>query len=555
MAPAPIPPNPSEYALAPLLSPYPPLELPPVGQEPIWWPVSAAQQAFLNCRAQLALGGGASGGGKTQMLAADAAQEYKNGALRALLLRTTLIEQQELEDIQQKMYEPRGARWSSRRGRFGWIFPSGAIVRPGYCANEKHLKQYEGNPYTWLGIDESGQHPEERIRRLLVWNAAPENTKLRVRTRLTSNPGNIGHGWQMKIFLRNRCPVHYPADLADDRPEETSVVPGKVYRGACWTDDMPVMKTTAFFPMRLSDNPFYGRTKLESLLSQPRKTQLQLLHGCWCEAEGLYFDFLRPDDVVNYATIGDAWWWNHFMAVDFGYGNSAAAGGMYAVNPNGKIFKIRERVERKMSGVNFAKGMCANGFRPSATPKQPAQAGWLTKMRPRDPQGPKISFCVMDRAMDKHDGNASGESVWEQMATVFRNYGVPSLKWDSTDSAGNAQALYNGLQNRRLVLTKDVPRSCLSLATRIIDDRKSVKKIHGSDLDDLYDETAGGYNTRISNSEAPARMALDEELEQMRRDGMDETSIARYSWQREQKLAKDEAAKARGLSLKPARQK
>ena len=86
---------------------YPPLELPPPGTEPVWWPINAAQQAVLNSRAELVLAGGQSGGGKTQVLVADAVQEYKNPALRGLLIRTTLEEMQELEDIQQRMYEPR----------------------------------------------------------------------------------------------------------------------------------------------------------------------------------------------------------------------------------------------------------------------------------------------------------------------------------------------------------------------------------------------------------------------------------------------------------------
>lgn len=34
-------------------------------------------------------------------------QEYQNSRLRALLIRTTLEEQQELEDIQQRMYQPK----------------------------------------------------------------------------------------------------------------------------------------------------------------------------------------------------------------------------------------------------------------------------------------------------------------------------------------------------------------------------------------------------------------------------------------------------------------
>lgn len=522
---------------------YPPLEYP--HGEPLWWPINAAQQAYLNCKAQLALFGGQSGGGKTQVLAADAMQEYQNPRLRALLIRTTLQEQQELEDIQQRMYEPKGARW--RKGR--WWFPSGATIRPGYLAQDKHLRRYQGNPYSWLGIDESGQHPEHRIRFMIGWLAAPGSSGLRVRGRFTANPGDIGHAWEMSVFLRNRCPVHYPADLADNRWLETSVLPGRVYRGTRWTDGSPVHKTTAFIPARLVDNPFYGREKLESLLTQSKAIQQQLLFGCWCNAAGLYFDFMRPDQVVHYATIGDAWWWQHFMAIDYGYGNSMAAAGLYAINPNGVVFKVRERVEPKMDAKKFALAICKKGFEATPFPGQAPQDNWLKKLKARDPEIPRMSMCVMDEAMDQHRG--TGKSIYDIMSDVFAEHSIGSIK-AAHDPAGNAQVLYDGLSNHNLVLTRDsadLPLSYRAISSRIVDERKAIKKIHGAWEDDVYDETSYAYNTWRENSQKPARTALQEELAEMRKEGMDETSLARIAWSRELKIREQEKQKEKGIRL------
>jgi hypothetical protein len=528
-----------------MTSPYPPLELPPPGVEPVWWPINAAQQAAINCKAELLLMGGQSGGGKTWFLAADAMQEYKNPFLRALLIRTSLEEMQELEDIQQRIYEPRGARWIKKR----WKFPSGATIRPGYLAYDKHLNRYQGNPYSWLGVDESGQHPEHRIKFMIGWLAAPIHSGLRVRARFTSNPGGIGHGWQMKVFLRNRCPVHAPADYEDNRPHETSVWPGRVYRGATWTDDSPVFKTTAFIPAKLADNPLYGREKMESLLTQSKAIQQQLLYGCWCNAAGLYFDFMRPDDVVPYATVGDAWWWLHFLACDYGYGNSAAAAGMYAINPNGKIFKTRERIERKMPALKFAQCICKDGFGVTDFPYQAKQDNWLKKMKPRDPEKPRMTFCVMDEAMDQHRG--TGKSIYDIMSEVFAEHGIGSIK-AAHDPAGNAQVLYNGLSSKNLVLTRDsndLPLSYRAISSRIVDERKAVKKIHGAWEDDAYDETSYGYNTWRENSVKPERTALAEELAQMKKDGVDDTTIARIAWSREMKIQEAEKKSAKGVPL------
>jgi len=530
-----------------MTSHYPVLEPPPPGPWPAWWPINEAQQAAINCPAEFLLMGGQSGGGKSFFLAADAMQEYRNPNLRALLIRKSYQEMQTLKDIQKTIYEPYGAKWNTQEKH--WQFPSGATIRPGYLSKDKDLDRYQGNAYSWLGVDESGQHPENRIRFLIGWLAASKRSGLRVRARFTSNPGNIGHGWQLKVFLRNRCPYHFPAPPKDDQPFSTSVLPAKVYRGATWTDDSPVEKTTAFILAKLEDNPLYGEEKLTSLKSLPMAIQIQMLKGCWCEAAGLYFDFMRPDDVVPYATIGDSWWWQHFISIDYGYGNSAAAAGLYAINSSGVVFKTRERIERKMSALKFALGLCKDGFGHVAFPKQGPQENWLKKLKTRDPEPPKMSFCVMDPAMDQHHG--TGKSVYRVISEVMEKHGIGSMK-AAHDPAGNAQVMYNSLANKLFVLTRESAELSLAyraISSRIVDERKAVKKIHGAWEDDSYDESAQALNTWRQNSEKPARTALQEDLAQMRKDGADDTQIARFAFQKEQEIQKTERNQARGVRL------
>jgi hypothetical protein len=274
-----------------------------------------------------------------------------------------------------------------------------------------------------------------------------------------------------------------------------------------------------------------------------------MLKGCWCEAAGLYFDFMRPDMVVPYATIGDIWYWQHILAIDYGYGNSSAAAAMYAIDLNGIVYRTRERVERKMPAVKFAKAICKDGFRATEYPKQGPQERWLQKLKVRDPELPKMSFCVMDEAMDQHRG--VGKSVYGVMAEVFQEHGIGCMK-AAHDPAGNAQVLYNGLANKTLVLTRDsveLPLSYRAISSRIVDERKAVKKIHGAWEDDVYDECSYAFNTWRQNSEKPARTALQEDLAQMRKDGADDTQIARFAFQKEQEIQKTERNQARGVRL------
>ncbi|HEU5397951.1 MAG TPA: hypothetical protein VFV77_01615 [Gammaproteobacteria bacterium] len=535
-------------------SPFPPLipppfDLHPPGWEPTWWPINAAQQAAINSRAELLLMGGQSGGGKTSFLAADAMQEFRNPHLRSLILRTTLTEMSEMSDQMQRLYEPLGAQWRkpNKFEAHAWVFPNGGTITPGYMRNEKDLNRYQGNPKSHIGVDESGQHPEKTIRRLLGWLAAPRRSGLFVRARFCSNPGDVGHGWQMAVFLRGKCPVHFPATAKDDRPEETSVYPGKVYFGARWpSDDGLVHKTTAFIPARLIDNPLYDRVKLESLLTQTEAIRMQLLYGCWCNAEGLYFPFLRPDQMVPFQAVPREWWWGHFISIDYGYGNSAAAAGLYTISPNGQVLKVGERVEKKMASRDFALGLCKRGFKETQSPRQAAMAPWLAKLKPRDPEPPRILWAMTDPANDQHHG--TGKSNFEIMSEVFREHGIDCIL-GAHDPMGNAQNLYNGLTNRSLAITTACPYTWGTLTSRTIDDRKAVKKEKGNPQDDCYDETAYAWNTWMTQSVKPARITLQEELDQMRKDGMDETSIARYSWQREQRIRAEEQKAAHGVPL------
>jgi hypothetical protein len=530
---------------------YPPLYIPTraeLAQRP-WWPINAMQQAVRISRAQLALLGGASGGGKTNLMAADAMEEYRNPWLRSLVLRASLVEMQELSDQMQRMYEPLGARWRkpNKFARHAWVFPRGGTITPGYLRHEKDLDKYQGNPYSCLELDESGNHPEKLIRRLLGWLAPPVQHKLRARARFGSNPGGPGHGWQSSVFLRGKCPIHYPADMLDRSPSTTSVVPGKVYYGARWpSDNGPVGFTTAFFPAFLADNPLYDEQKRTALMTQTAAIRSQLLDGCWCNAEGLYFPFLRPEHLVPFQTVPREWWWAHFISHDYGYGNSAAAAGMYAIAPSGQVFKVRDRIERKMGSKDFALGICKKGFEATENPFQPKHGPWLAKLRDRDPEGPRVLFAVFDPANDQHTG--TGESNYEQMSAVYAEHGVPCIL-GAHDPMGNAQKLYSGLDEKALVVTDAASYTFRSLTSRTVDDRNAVKKEKGNPQDDSYDETAYAWNTWKTQSVKPERLKMQEEIDQMRRDGMDETSVARYAWQREQQLRSAEAKESLGIPM------
>lgn len=517
---------------------------PPPRINPSWWPLNAAQQAALSSWAELLLFGGQSGGGKSDFLVGDAMQESHLPSFRGLLLRESLGEMDQIADRMSVAYagpdvpSKDRAVYRRRTGGGQWIWPSGARIRYGYLASDRDLGRYRGNPYSWLGIDESGLHPVRRVRQMMPWLAAVDK-RLRVRARFTSNPGGVGHDWQMAVFLRNRCPLHHPADERDSRPSQTSVRAGRVYQGACWSwPPSPaemVHMTTAFFPASVTENPLYGQEKIDKLRSQTPEIQMQLLHGCWCNAASLYFGFLQPQWMIPFPAIGDQWWWNHFISIDYGYGNSAAAAGLFSVDQNGRVFGTGELVEKKTGSVDFATKICEKWIKPKMGAERP-----------------RMLFVTVDPANDNEDG--TGETNYEMMEAVFAKHGVPTIK-SHKNPVDNAQRLYHGLSNRLLVMTSAMPLAFNSISSRVIDERKAVKKVHGDPADDLYDMAAYAYNTWLAEAVKPERLKIMERVQKMQQDGADPTDIARYNLQATRAAVEKERAASAGLPLRRGRKR
>lgn len=531
-----------------IMTDFPPVDGIPIGINPIWWPLNSMQQAFIRCPAEMAMGGGSSGPGKSEIIMADAMQEYWLPTFRGLMLRESLGEMDQLSDRMNAVYGPLGATYRNRSGGGEFEFPlfdektrkpsrrkGGARIRFGYLSRDADVGRYRGNPKSWLGIDESGLQPVKRVRTMIPWLASTDK-RLRVRFRCASNPGGVGASWQMPVFLRNRCPLHYPAPYGDNDPTK-SVVPGKVYSGTSWSwppspSELTHM-TTAFFPATVFDNPLYDQSKIDKLRSQTPELQMQLLYGCWCNADSLYFGFMNPDRQAPRQLVRDEWWMNHVISIDYGFKNSSAAAGLYVTTESGQTFGIDEIVERQMGAVEYAKLIIER---------------WVTPKLGGHPR--RIEFVVMDPATDSHDD--VGKSKFELMAEVFAEYGIISVKAHK-DSSDNAQNLYAGLGSNMLVLTSGMPQTFRSVSTRVIDDRKAILKVHGDPLDDLIDSLLYFWNTFIRESKKPERLKLQESLDKMKQSGADATAMARRALMETRKIEEKEREKGKGLSLRGRR--
>ena len=482
------------------------LPLPAMNGQAGWTPNSSPQLTAIECRAQFLLYGGASGGGKSNWLVADSAQEFDNKYFRGILLRKSYTEMTNLMDEMERIYSPLGGRKSD--GGKLWRFPSGAMMRLGYMAKDSDVELYTGKPISWLGIDEAQFQTEDRVRSLLPWVSTPPEYGLRDRIRLTANPSTP---WLRKVFLNGECPVCHP---------ERSVMPAAVYAGARWKkDEMPVMLTTCFIPALLKDNPAYDERKMDMLRSQTADVQKKLIDGCWCHTEGAFFPFLNESYILPYSECGEQWWHQHFIVMDYGMSGSAAATGLYFMNEANRMFKIAEDVQRKMQSEEYGHHIAK-------------------KFLEREIGGKRTRIITgyCDPAMDAHTG--TGKSNRELIQGTFDNYDL-TLMSAAKDSIGNAQSLSGRLSRGEFIYTDLTPKSYEAAASRKHDpDRPgAILKIKGDELDDLID-TDLYTNTHLTGERKPDQVITEEKIQQLIAAGVDQRSIAVTRWKMEQASAK-----------------
>jgi hypothetical protein len=436
-------------------------------------------------------------------LVADSAQEYDNPRFRGILLRKSFTEMTNIMDEMERIYSPLGGR-KSEGGKL-WKFPSGAMMRLGYMASDKHVELYTGKPISWLGIDEAQFQTEERVRSLLPWVSTPTEYGLRDRVRLTANPSTP---WLRHVFLNSECPVCHP---------ERCVKPAAVYAGATWKKDlMPVMMTTAFIPALLKDNPAYDERKLAMLMSQTADIQKKLIAGCWCHTEGAFFPFLNESYILPYSECREEWWHLHLIVMDYGMSGSAAATGLYFLNEANRMFKIGEDIERKMYSSDYAPHIAK-------------------KFLEREIGGKRTRIITgyCDPAMDAHTG--TGKSNREIIQEVFDQYGL-TLMSAAKDSIGNAQSLAGRLTRGEFVYTDLTPNSFEAAVSRKHDpDRPgAILKIKGDELDDCID--CDLYtNTWLTGDRKPDEIVTEEKIQALIAAGVDQRSImvTRHRMERE----------------------
>jgi hypothetical protein len=159
-----------------------------------------AQIALLKCPVFEVFFGGARGGGKTDGMLGEWAQQadrYGKDAI-GLMLRRTRTELVETIERSRAIYSLLG--WTYNETEKMWRATNGARLRFAYLERDADADQYQGHSYTRLYVEEIGTFPNPApIFRLMA--TLRSSASVPVGFRATGNPGGPGHQWVKARYI------------------------------------------------------------------------------------------------------------------------------------------------------------------------------------------------------------------------------------------------------------------------------------------------------------------------------------------------------------------
>lgn len=304
----------------------------------IWEPFPGPQTNFLEADEFEVLFSGGRAPGKSDALLIDPLRYCYHKDFRGLMIRKAMPDLRDLIKRAKELYPLAypGTRWKEQEKLF--IFPSGAVMEFGYCDHEDDVARYQGQEYTWLGVDELTQIASEEIYEKLILTVRKRGEGLKNYVRSTTNPNGPGKMWVKRRFVdMGMMGKTITLETYIPRLNQKITTTRKWIHGTVFDNPKVVAENPAYIAMLQNiDNAVL---------------RAQWLEGDWDSAEGLAFDeFERKVHVVETFKVPEPWY--KFRAADWGYKTKAACLWM-AVDFDGNIFVYRELITTKVLAKDF----------------------------------------------------------------------------------------------------------------------------------------------------------------------------------------------------------
>ena len=273
-------------------------------------PNPGPQTDFLRSNEREVFYGGARGGGKTFSLLIAPLRFVDKPTSRALLIRRTMPELRDVIFQTQQIYPKAvpGAKFKTQENT--WHFPGGARIEFGYCENLQDVLRYQGQSYSWIGVDELPQYATPEIWYFLRSSLRSADPTIPLHMRATGNPGNRGSGWVKELFISPAKPNTRFSEKVEYELE-----------GKTLTAEL----TRKFIPASVWDNPYLTQddSYVTMLAQLPDVMKQQYLYGDWdVVADGAFPEFNKSIHVVDPFEIPSGW--TKIRAADFGFASHSA---------------------------------------------------------------------------------------------------------------------------------------------------------------------------------------------------------------------------------------
>lgn len=252
-------------------------------------PNPGPQTEFLQCNADVAIYGGAAGGGKSFALLLDVARGAHKPGFNAVIFRRQSTELDDLWKEAKGLYErafPDAEFINSHPYRVK--FPSGAELKLTHLNQEKDKKRHKGAEYDLIAFDELTGFTETQFTYLLT-RSRTTNSGVDPWVRATTNPDKTS--WVRQWVDPYIGPDGLPVDATCGEVKYFTIDEGTVqWVGEGWTGpDADIVPTSfTFIAATLEDNPalLEKSPKYKSqLYNKDRVVRERLLRGNWDAAE------------------------------------------------------------------------------------------------------------------------------------------------------------------------------------------------------------------------------------------------------------------------------
>lgn len=328
-------------------------------------PQEGPQELFFSTPADIAIYGGAAGGGKTWALLVEPLRHITVEGFGGVIFRKTYPEitaEGALWDESMKIYMLFGSR--PRAGMLDHTFPSGATITFAHMQFEQDKFKWQGSQIAYLGFDELTHFSESQFFYMLSRNRSLCGVRPYIRATCNPDP----ESWVAKFIA-----WWIDEDTGFPIPERSGKIRWFVRDGhdLVWADgpkEFPkrlrtkgyAPKSVTFIPANIEDNKILLEQNpeyLANLMSLPYVERAQLLQGNWKVRAGAGKIFHRDwfEVVYQVPTVPDD------MTI------TPVLDGATSINIPPTIASIANRHDRDQAKTN-ARSMPTNGHSPKTTP-------------------------------------------------------------------------------------------------------------------------------------------------------------------------------------------